>query len=225
MRSDYDSDPARYRAGVQTVERYGTAGDVHPDVARRIMAQHLTPTLDLACGEGRLSLNFPDDHPPVSFDYSPTMLRKVVQPKVRGDGSHLPFADGSFGSVAALWCLYHFEDVREVLREVKRVLRPGGLLAACASARDSHPELSHLLTRRPSTFDAEEAESVVAELFPKVEVERWDGPFVELPDQEAVSTFLRGMGLPAADVGASAKMVKTPVSLTMRGCLVWGQNT
>ena len=224
-KSDYDSDPERYRAGVQTVERYGTAGDVHPDVAKRIVAEHLTPTLDLACGEGRLSMNFPDDHLVVSFDYSPTMLRTVRQPRARGDGSHLPFADNSFGSVAALWCLYHFEDVRLVLREVKRVLQPGGLLAACASGRDSDPELSHLLSRRPTTFDAEEAESVVSEVFPRVEVERWDGPFVVLPDQEAVRVFLRGIGRPAADAEVSATTVKTPLSLTKRGCLVWGRKT
>ena len=225
LKSDYDGDPDRYRAGVETVERYGTSGDVHPDVAERFIKERLSPTLDLACGEGRLSENFLDRHSLLSFDHSPTMLQKAPRPKARGDGSRLPFSDGCFGSVAALWCLYHFDDVIEVLRDVKRVLRTGGLFAASASARDSDTELAHVLNRTPSTFDAEEAEAIVAEVFQGVEVERWDGPFVELPDEEAVRMSLRGMGLTEHEAVVAAKTVETPVSLTKRGCLVWGRKS
>ena len=35
--SDYDSDPARFRANVQAVEQYGLAADVHEEVADRIV--------------------------------------------------------------------------------------------------------------------------------------------------------------------------------------------
>jgi len=40
----------------------------------------------------------------------------------------LPFRDGSFGGVFALEVLEHVEEDVELLREIRRVLRPGGVL-------------------------------------------------------------------------------------------------
>jgi ubiquinone/menaquinone biosynthesis C-methylase UbiE len=55
-----------------------------------------------------------------------------------GDARALPFADGSFDAVLELGPLYHLneaEDRRRALEEARRVLRPGGVLAAAAITR------------------------------------------------------------------------------------------
>ena len=57
---------------------------------------------------------------------------------VVGDARELPFADASFDAVLLLGPLYHLQehdDRLRVLREGRRVLRPGGLLAAAAISR------------------------------------------------------------------------------------------
>lgn len=48
---------------------------------------------------------------------------------LHGDAQHLPFADGSFDKVLMSEVLEHLSDDRAALREVARVLRPGGVLA------------------------------------------------------------------------------------------------
>jgi SAM-dependent methyltransferase len=47
--------------------------------------------------------------------------------RVAGDALRLPFADGSLGAVLAFQMLSQFLDIEPVFREVKRVLRPGGI--------------------------------------------------------------------------------------------------
>ena len=42
------------------------------------------------------------------------------------DTAHLPFADASFDTVALIACLNHIPNRRDVLREVRRLLAPGG---------------------------------------------------------------------------------------------------
>ncbi len=46
------------------------------------------------------------------------------------DAHRLPFADGTFGAVVAFEVLHHFEKLEVVLRELHRVLAPGGRLLA-----------------------------------------------------------------------------------------------
>jgi len=77
----------------------------------------------------------------VLVDLSPTMLALAPRPAVRADGACLPIADSCFDAVACLYTLYHYDDPIEPIIEARRVLRPGGLLAACSPNRDSHPEL------------------------------------------------------------------------------------
>ncbi len=45
---------------------------------------------------------------------------------VEGDAENLPFADASFDRVASNGVLHHTPDMPSALREVRRVLRPGG---------------------------------------------------------------------------------------------------
>lgn len=56
----------------------------------------------------------------------------------RADVTELPFADGSFDAAMLGEVLEHVEDDRRALREIARVLRPDGVLAASVPA---HPKL------------------------------------------------------------------------------------
>jgi ubiquinone/menaquinone biosynthesis C-methylase UbiE len=47
---------------------------------------------------------------------------------VRGLAEHLPFADASFDSVAAVFSLNHCLSPQDALRQMLRVLKPGGVL-------------------------------------------------------------------------------------------------
>jgi SAM-dependent methyltransferase len=60
-------------------------------------------------------------------------------------GARLPVADGAVDAVAALYTLYHNEDPAVPIAEARRVLRRGGLLAACAPDRESAIELADVL--------------------------------------------------------------------------------
>ncbi|QIK68500.1 class I SAM-dependent methyltransferase [Nocardioides sp. HDW12B] len=44
------------------------------------------------------------------------------------DGASLPFGDDSFDSAVSAWTLCTIPDVEQALRELRRVLRPGGTL-------------------------------------------------------------------------------------------------
>jgi SAM-dependent methyltransferase len=50
---------------------------------------------------------------------------------LQGDAHALDFPDGSFDLVYARYLLEHVADPGRVLREMRRVVRPGGLVAAC----------------------------------------------------------------------------------------------
>jgi ubiquinone/menaquinone biosynthesis C-methylase UbiE len=137
---------------------------------------------------------------------------------VRGDASHLPFAGGTFGAVAALWMLYHLDNPVGAVAEARRVLRPRGVFFACTSSRNNDPEL---IERYPTTtFDAEEAPTIVASVFgaSSIEVIRWHAPLVRIPERKTLARYLRSHGLPPDTV----ERVSPPITLTKRGCLVLG---
>jgi SAM-dependent methyltransferase len=136
----------------------------------------------------------------------------------------LPFIDGCFGAIAALWMLY-VPLPFIVLAEAARVLRAGGVFVASTSSRYNDPEFAEVVPGwgEPFSFDAETAVDIVAEQFPITEVLRWDTAAVRLPDVAAVRLFLRGRGLSEATAASEAARRRCPLSVTKRGCLIWAQ--
>lgn len=136
-------------------------------------------------------------------------------------------AGASVDAVAALFTLYHYADPRVPIREARRVLRPGGLFAACAPNRDSHPELARVRPHwgEPTTFDGEKAGAIVASVFrapaDEVRIERWDAPLITLSTAGHAASFLRAHGMSLAAAGAAARGLDLPLTLTMRGCVVY----
>jgi SAM-dependent methyltransferase len=67
---------------------------------------------------------------------------------VRGDAESLPFEDASFDRVASNGVLHHTPDMDAALREIRRVLRPGGIARIIVYNRRSfHYWLSQVMMR------------------------------------------------------------------------------
>ena len=93
-----------------------------------------TRLLEAGCGTG-LILNRLTQHAKVAVgvDLSSGMLRKASARSlqvVQGSVSELPFADASFDVVCSFKVLAHVEPIEQTMREMTRVLRPGGYLLA-----------------------------------------------------------------------------------------------
>jgi demethylmenaquinone methyltransferase/2-methoxy-6-polyprenyl-1,4-benzoquinol methylase len=85
--------------------------------------------LDLACGTGDFSrLVRASGCRPVGADLTFEMVRGVPS-AVCADALHLPFDTGRFDAVFAGYGVRNFPDLRASLREIRRVLRSGGILA------------------------------------------------------------------------------------------------
>ncbi|HVX55834.1 demethylmenaquinone methyltransferase [Nocardioides sp.] len=98
--------------------------------------------LDLAAGTGTSSVPFAEAGATVvPCDFSLGMLQvgKRARPQLpftAGDGTRLPFADGTFDAVTISFGLRNIVDPGAGLRELRRVTRPGGRLVVCEF---SHP--------------------------------------------------------------------------------------
>jgi SAM-dependent methyltransferase len=213
---DYDSDPARASSF-----RLGWQEDVQGRVVERFVGEGVGRVLDVGSGIGRFASALGGRIQWVGIDESPRQLSECPhRPVIRADAAHLPIADVSVDAVVLLWMLYHLDDPRLALAEARRVLRPGGLVAACASNRTNDPELVPEGYPR-TTFDGEEAAQIVAEVFgvSHTDAERWDAPLVQLRDRDEIAAYARSHLIPPQSV----EEVEAPVTLTKRGCLVWAR--
>jgi ubiquinone/menaquinone biosynthesis C-methylase UbiE len=131
-------------------ERYDAIKKFDPDtesafvawpLRRRLKGQGMPLVLDVATGTGRLPfflLSEPEfNGRVVGLDASEGMLvraRNKLAPfgdraaLVRQSAQALPFADTTFSAVTCLEALEFLPDERSALREMARVLRPGGVL-------------------------------------------------------------------------------------------------
>lgn len=93
--------------------------------------------LDVACGPGLLACAFARvARHATGIDLTPAMLeqaRKLEQERglknvswQQGDVTSLPWPDGHFSIVSSRFVFHHLERPLAVLREMKRVCRPGG---------------------------------------------------------------------------------------------------
>ena len=128
LAEDYDASAVAYEAHwgpalAELSERFIATLPL-PDV-RRI--------LDVGAGTGRLvrHLNEKIEATAYGVDRSLGMLRRASaeSPRAVMDAERLAFSDGAFDAVLAMFVLFHLPDPAAGLREMRRVLKRGGVVA------------------------------------------------------------------------------------------------
>ena len=150
------------------------------------------PVMEVGCGTGeiwRTNLQrLPAGVRVTMLDLSTGMVasaRAVLNSDARfdfaaADAQYLPFSTGQFERVLANYMLYHVPDISLAVRELRRVLAPGGRLCAATNSTGHMRELGDLMNhfglRRSELHDfaarygLENAPAILGESFEHVEV-------------------------------------------------------
>ena len=154
--SKFPSEVAGMFDGV--ADRYDVANEVlalgQTRVWRKALVNAVNPRqgetiLDLAAGTGTSSLpTLERGAHVIPCDFSLGMLmvghvRRPSLPFTAGDALHLPFGDGVFDAATMSFGLRNTQDPSQALRELHRVVRPGGRVVICEF---SHPSMKVLNT-------------------------------------------------------------------------------
>lgn len=155
-----------YDSGVQAAFR-----DLLPDLAADVLPAFADAerVLDVGCGPGQFTIYFAEQAPNATgwgIDLAPTMI-ELARAHARAssaagrlhfevaDVAHLPFDDDFFDVVVSTGSIKHWPDPVAGLREMHRVLRPGGRavvaemnrLAPPAAIAAQRPRIRHWFFR------------------------------------------------------------------------------
>ncbi len=200
------NDPELVRAEYADESRFAARAEIWatstgPE-AQRILLEALArarpaQVLEVGCGRGELAERMARELGTrvVAVDQSERMVAlaraRGVDARL-GDVQELPFEDASFDCVVAAWMLYHVPDLDRGLRELGRVLRPGGLLVAITNSESNMPELWGRFGDRAARihgFSAENGAHVLQSRFARVERHDVRGT-IEFPDWRAVRDYI-----------------------------------
>lgn len=186
---NYDRTNAVLSVGNSWLWRIQTVRALAPETGERI--------LDIAAGTGTSSAAIARAGADVvAADFSPGMIEvgRRKHPKiefVQADAMALPFRTGEFDAVTISFGLRNVRDPRKALKEMYRVLKPGGRLVVCefstpprALLRAGYGAyLKHVMPRVVDLASSNpEAYSYLAD-----SINDW-------PDQGTLSQWLRGAG-------------------------------
>ena len=135
----------------------------YEDAAERWALPRLLPPsggrlADIGAGFGRLADLYRGHEQVILLDYSPDLLRDARQRlaahpplTVAANYYNIPLADGACDTVVMVRALHHAADVPAVLAELRRILRPGGILVLeHANKRHAKALLRHWLGLGPN---------------------------------------------------------------------------
>lgn len=127
--------------GLNRVISFGIDVRWRRKVIRMVEETKPRDVLDIATGTGDLAISLAGTGAEkiVGLDLSEGMLavgRKKIAEKqlsdriemVQGDSEELPFQDQSFDAITVAFGVRNFENLQKGLQEIRRVLRPGGIL-------------------------------------------------------------------------------------------------
>ncbi|MFE9440268.1 class I SAM-dependent methyltransferase [Streptomyces sp. NPDC006602] len=168
---DYDKEADAYDATRGGEPRAAAAAatvlGLVPAGARRL--------LDVACGTGIVTRRLAAARPALRVtgaDLAYGMARiaagRLPGAIVLADSRRLPFPDGTFDAVTSVWLLHLLDgpgDVRSVVAECARVLRPGGVYVTTAdkaAAHDVDSDIDAVLAPRPRRPAQDAAETITS---------------------------------------------------------------
>lgn len=142
--------------------------------------------LDAGCGPGRfLGQIAAGGHRGrlVGLDQSETMVAEVAKlseaggtvEAYQGSVQALPFADAGFERAVARHMLYHVPDIPGALAELRRVLRPGGMLLVTTNGPRSLPRILDLIHDMLAAFN----------LLAAVDLSTWERPDARFSTENA----------------------------------------
>ncbi len=166
--------------------------------------------LDVGCGTG-VYLPYYRRYTPhmTALDLSPEMVVQVRAqwPDVDvlvANAMHLPFPSASFDVAFANHVLFFVPDINRALREIHRILRPGGWFVAATNAQKAlhrlhtlHAAALRSIGRRPHPlrhvrFALENGRALVAAVFGTAEVQVMDNAFCFPTVDDAMKYYLSG---------------------------------
>jgi SAM-dependent methyltransferase len=135
-------------------------------------------------------------------------LRGLAADVREADAEHLPFADASFDFVWSWGVIHHSESTDAVVREIARVLRPGGTLALMVYHRTSltywvQYQLIRgvfglrLLRERPGEIANRYSDGVIARHYTRRGLTRLLSPFFEHVETRVMGQLGEAIPLPA----------------------------
>ena len=91
----------------------------------------IPPVLDLGCGDGKFTHTLFPNNVDFGLDLKRSRLKRAISAQIyqfvlQADACSLPFRDNYFGTVFSACVLEHIPRVELALKEVSRVLKPGG---------------------------------------------------------------------------------------------------
>lgn len=164
------------------------------ELRRRLLADAQGRVLEIGGGTGaNLLLYGPEVESLTVTDPEEPMLRRLDRKAreqapltnvLRARAEELPFADNSFDTVVSTLVLCGVEDQQASLREIRRVLRPGGRFLFLEHVRSDEPKVARLQDRINAVnhfmvrCDCNRAtlESIEAEGFEVTKLERTELP-------------------------------------------------
>jgi ubiquinone/menaquinone biosynthesis C-methylase UbiE len=115
---------ARYESIARNAARlYHIEDNVRGFVERNHLSR--AHVLEVGSGAGALQ-DLVDDY--TGLDISATARRNYHKRFVQADARAMPFQDNEFDAVWTVWVLEHIPNPEQALSEIRRVLKPGGLL-------------------------------------------------------------------------------------------------
>ncbi len=131
--------------------------------------------LDIATGTGDLAINLAETNAEkiIGLDISSGMLEvgkeKIKRKKleqtidmVLGDSENMPFDDGAFDAITVAFGVRNFETLEHGLKEILRVLRPGGVFVILETSVPNKP-----LYKQGYNFYCKNVLPVIGKLFSK----------------------------------------------------------
>ncbi|MDH6145390.1 SAM-dependent methyltransferase [Kitasatospora sp. GP30] len=198
----------RHLAARQSIYRWQHPQYDLPGLVTEELAEVNGTVLDIGCGNGKFVSRLHQERPDlrvVGVDISAGILADVAKPVLVADAQALPFTDGIADAMLALHMLYHVRDIAATVKELARVLRPGGLLVASTNSDADKRELDQLWARAAgdvlgvpegparvslsSRFSLEKAPAFLAAEFSDVRVRELPG-IIEVTDPAPVVAHL-----------------------------------